>query len=159
MAQATWAWRPLRGSPWVLKYPYCHQMITQITPGATEGFWKNPNFNPIKSIIQKSKFFQVPLSSLTSVKTANSSLSRGHIGGGWGVGTRPWWLALFLLACGSAYWPLAFEPSAMTSRHPYYCGHPHCRGQGGGTGGTQSSDPGPRHGLGVHVQEKKFCST
>ena len=33
-----------------------------------------------------------------------------------------------LLACGSAYWPLAFEPSAMTNRHPHYCGHPHCRG-------------------------------
>ena len=31
-----------------------------------------------------------------------------------------------LLACGGAYWPLALEPSAMTSRHPYYCGHPHC---------------------------------
>ena len=42
-----------------------------------------------------------------------------------GFGTRPWWLAL--LACGGAYWPLAFEPSAMTSRHPYYCGHLHCR--------------------------------
>ena len=28
-------------------------------------------------------------------------------GGGGGVGTRPWWLAL--LACGGAYWPLAFE--------------------------------------------------
>ena len=24
MAQAIWAWRPLRGSPWVLKYPCCH---------------------------------------------------------------------------------------------------------------------------------------
>ena len=41
-----------------------------------------------------------------------------------GFGTRPWWLAL--LACGGAYWPLALEPSAMTSRHPYFCGHPHC---------------------------------
>ena len=51
-------------------------------------------------------------------------------GRGGGVGTRPWWLAL--LACGGAYWPLAFEPSAMTSGHPYYCGHPHCRGGGGG---------------------------
>ena len=59
-------------------------------------------------------------------------------GGGGGVGTRPWWLAL--LACGGAYWPLALEPSAMTRRHPCYCGHPHCRGhppswvgiQGGG---------------------------
>ena len=40
--------------------------------------------------------------------------------------SRPWWLAL--LACGGAYWPLALEPFAMTSRHPYYCGHPHCRG-------------------------------
>ena len=47
-------------------------------------------------------------------------------GGGGGVGTRPWWLAL--LACGGAYWPLALEPSAMTTRHPHYCGHPHCRG-------------------------------
>ena len=44
--------------------------------------------------------------------------------GGGGVGTRPWWLAL--LACGGAYWPLALEPSAMTSRHP------HCRGHMGG---------------------------
>ena len=42
--------------------------------------------------------------------------------GGGGVGTRPWWLAL--LACGGAYWPLAFEPSAMTSRHPHCRGHP-----------------------------------
>ena len=24
MARAIWAWQPLRGSPWVLKYPYCH---------------------------------------------------------------------------------------------------------------------------------------
>ena len=24
MARARWAWRPLCGSPWVLKYPYCH---------------------------------------------------------------------------------------------------------------------------------------
>ena len=46
--------------------------------------------------------------------------------GGGGVGTRPWWLAL--LTCGGAYWPLALEPSAMTSWHLYYCGHPHCCG-------------------------------
>ena len=52
-----------------------------------------------------------------------------HKGGG-GFGTRPWWLAL--LACGGAYWPLALEPSAMTSRPPHYCGHPHCLGGGGG---------------------------
>ena len=32
MAHATWATWPLRGSPWVLKYPYCHQMITQTHP-------------------------------------------------------------------------------------------------------------------------------
>ena len=53
--------------------------------------------------------------------------------GGGGVGTRPWWLAL--LACGGAYWPLAFEPSAMTRRHPHYCGHPHCRGHPPAPGG------------------------
>ena len=46
--------------------------------------------------------------------------------GGGGAGTMPWWLAL--LACGGAYGPLAFEPSAMTSRHPYYCGHPPASG-------------------------------
>ena len=54
-------------------------------------------------------------------------------GRGGGVGTRPWWLAL--LACGGAYWPLAPEPSAMTSRHPHYCGHPHCRGHPPAPGG------------------------
>ena len=48
------------------------------------------------------------------------------VGGGGGGCTRPWWFAL--LACGGAYWPLALEPSAVTSRHPHYCGHPHCRG-------------------------------
>ena len=32
-----------------------------------------------------SKSFHVPLNSLSSVKTANSSLARGHMGGGdWG---------------------------------------------------------------------------
>ena len=29
MARGTWAYRLLCGSLWVLKYPYCHQMITQ----------------------------------------------------------------------------------------------------------------------------------
>ena len=57
--------------------------------------------------------------------------------GGGGVGTRPWWLAL--LACGGAYWPLALEPSAMTSRHPYHCGHPHCRGHPPARGGIQNA--------------------
>ena len=47
--------------------------------------------------------------------------------GGGGGGTRPWWLAL--LACGGAYWPLALEPSAMTSRHPHFCGYL-CGGRG-----------------------------
>ena len=53
-----------------------------------------------------------------------------------GFGTRPWWLAL--LACGAAYWPLAFQPSAMTSRPPHYCGHghPHCRGHPPAWGGN-----------------------
>ena len=32
MARAIWAEQPLRGSPWVLKYPYCHQIITQTHP-------------------------------------------------------------------------------------------------------------------------------
>ena len=33
MAWARWAYRPLRGSPWVLKYPYCHQMRNSIAFG------------------------------------------------------------------------------------------------------------------------------
>ena len=53
--------------------------------------------------------------------------------GGGGFGTRPWRLALS--ACGGAYWPLALEPSAMTSRPPHYCGHPHCRGHPPAPGG------------------------
>ena len=32
MAQVPWAYRSLRGSPWVLKYPCCHQMTTQTRP-------------------------------------------------------------------------------------------------------------------------------
>ena len=33
LARAGWAkWPPLRGSPWALKYLYCHQMITQTHP-------------------------------------------------------------------------------------------------------------------------------
>ena len=32
VARARWSQWPLRGSPWVLKYPYCHQMITQTHP-------------------------------------------------------------------------------------------------------------------------------
>ena len=58
-------------------------------------------------------------------------------GGGGGDGTRPWWLAL--LACGGAYWPLAFEPSAMPSRDPHYCGHPHCRWHPPSWGGIQNA--------------------
>ena len=32
IARATRAWRPLHGSPWVLRNPCCHQMITQTHP-------------------------------------------------------------------------------------------------------------------------------
>ena len=32
MTQARWAQWSLRGPPLVLKYPYCHQMITQTHP-------------------------------------------------------------------------------------------------------------------------------
>ena len=55
-----------------------------------------------------------------SRKCLAAALARG----GGGVGTRPWWLAL--IACGGAYWPLACEPSAMTSRHPHCRRHPPC---------------------------------
>ena len=58
---------------------------------------------------------RVPDSALDLLETTPSTdgfpqlAPRG--GGGW----------LALIACGGAFWP-------MTSRHPYYCGHPHCRG-------------------------------
>ena len=71
---------------------------------------------------------------------------------GGGVGTRPWWLAL--LACGGAYWPLAFEPSAMTSRHPYYCGGIYRRGGGGYKG--RRSVPGTEGG-GWHKASVSDC--
>ena len=50
-----------------------------------------------------------------------------------GVGTRPWWLALF--AGGGAYRPLALEASAMTSRHLHCRRHPPAWGKGGGCRG------------------------
>ena len=54
MARARWAQRPLLGSPWVLKHPYCHQMITQTQPGQRKGFGKGRNV----------KKFQLSLNSL-----------------------------------------------------------------------------------------------
>ena len=45
---ATWAQRLLHGSPWVLKYPYCDQVITQTSSNqileATEWFQKKSSF-------------------------------------------------------------------------------------------------------------------
>ena len=48
--------------------------------------------------------------------------------GGGGLAQGLWWLAL--LACGGAYWPLVFEPSAMPSRPPHYRTHPPAWGGG-----------------------------
>ena len=75
---------------------------------------------------------------LGSVPLPTKCCWRAPFGGG-GVGTRPWGLAL--LACGRAYWPLALEPSAMTSRRPYCCGHPYYCGHppAGGRGGIQNA--------------------
>ena len=47
MARATWAQRPPCGSPWVLKYPSCHQMITQTIPETIEGFQKQSKVEKI----------------------------------------------------------------------------------------------------------------
>ena len=55
MARARWAQWPLRGPPWVLKHPYCHQMITQTHPrGSRRVSEKSGNV----------KNFQVSLNSL-----------------------------------------------------------------------------------------------
>ena len=59
MARATWAWRPLQGSPRVLKYPYCHQTTTQSHPtGYRRGSGKSRIF----------EIFQVPQNSLHNRK-------------------------------------------------------------------------------------------
>ena len=61
-------------------------------------------------------------------KGGNWGGGRGNLGkrgGDGGVGTRPWWSAL--LACGGAYWPLAFEPSAMTRGGGWGGGHQQIR--------------------------------
>ena len=72
MAQAIWAdiqW-PLCWYPWVLEYPYFHQMTTQTQSRAAEGLRK-------KSIFRK--IFQLTHASL---KTAESSLARAIWRGG-----------------------------------------------------------------------------
>ena len=98
-------------------------------------------------------------------KWSQSVVRRGR---GGGVGTRPWWLAL--LACGGAYWPLALEPSAMTSGHPYYCGHPHCRGHphclgggrwmpGGGGGGGRCALQSSEHAAHLVHHRPPACAS
>ena len=69
MAGARWAPWPLRGSPWVLKYLYCHQMITQPVLRATKGFWKKSKFEIFSSVtnnLHNSTFgaFGVPMARL-----------------------------------------------------------------------------------------------
>ena len=55
---------------------------------------------------------QMPLKLALAVRETVAGMGWAPWKGGGGGGTRPWWLAL--LACGSAYWPLTLEPSAMT---------------------------------------------
>ena len=47
MDRARWAQWPIRGPSWVLKYPYCHQMITHPILGATKRFHENSNFKKL----------------------------------------------------------------------------------------------------------------
>ena len=96
------------------------------------------NFHPTPYVKKKTGVFgaQLPSQNLTLSTAASENFGgsgrAGEAGG---------------LACGDAYWPLALEPSAMTSRHPYYCGHPHCCGQppawewGGGGRGFRTRSP------------------
>ena len=55
MARARWAQWPLRGCPWALMYPYCHQMITQTQPRGNRR---------VSEKVEMLKNFQVPLNSL-----------------------------------------------------------------------------------------------
>ena len=64
------------GSPWVLKYPYCHQTIQPI-PGATDVLRKKSNFR---------KHFQSTHASVkTAVLTGNGPFPGGGGGGDWGT--------------------------------------------------------------------------
>ena len=59
MARAIWAWQPLRGSPWVLKYPYCHQIITQTHPRGN------------RRVSEKVEFLEILQVSLNSLHNGN----------------------------------------------------------------------------------------
>ena len=52
-------WWPLRGSRWVLKDLYCHQMIAQTIPGATAGFQKRSNFEIFSSVTKQTTQQQI----------------------------------------------------------------------------------------------------
>ena len=104
---------------------------------------RNPGWGLIQSPVPVATGLQGKCCVSTTLLTRVTHDTRRGGGGG---GTRPGWLDLS--ACGGAYWPLAFEPSAMTSRHPHYCGHPHCRTAAlphcrGGGGGASSQHPQP----------------
>ena len=47
MVHAIWAQRLVCGSLWVLKHPYCHQMITQAHPKGG------------RRVLQKAEFFKI----------------------------------------------------------------------------------------------------
>ena len=59
---------PLHGSPWVLKCPYCHQMITQMHPRGE------------KQVFRKNQIFENCQPTHTNLKTAKPSLARHHRG-------------------------------------------------------------------------------
>ena len=68
MARATWAQWPLHGSPWALKYLYCHQMITQTHPRGN------------RRVSEKSKCenLQVSLNSLRNSNSIDFGKSTSH---------------------------------------------------------------------------------
>ena len=53
MARARWAQWPLHGSPWVLKYPYCHQMITQTHPRGERRVSEKGNFGNLVGVTKQ----------------------------------------------------------------------------------------------------------
>ena len=78
MAPATWAWRRLRGSPWMLKVPV-------LSPNDHP----HPSQKPQQGDMRLSekvelKNIQVPLNSLTSMKLVKSSPAKRHGEGGGG---------------------------------------------------------------------------
>ena len=73
MAWATLAQRQLRGSPWVLESPYCHQMIPQTHPSGDRRVSEKHEISNVRNC-------SVNACERENLKMAHSSPARAHMG-------------------------------------------------------------------------------